>query len=490
MIKKILYLLLAILLILTVVVAFRTMTAKSLQTGVVSVQPMPPLPEKSVEHLQKAIQCQTVSYGDTTQWQSEPFLQFRNLMETAYPLLHRQLTREVISDWSYLYTWRGKNPALAPYIFMAHQDVVPVEENTRNLWAADPFGGELKDDTIYGRGAIDDKCNLISILEAAEKLLQQGFQPERTFYFVFGHDEEIGGRKGAVRIAKLLETRGIKADLLIDEGGIITEGKVSGVSKPVALVATAEKGYMSLEFSVSKKGGHSSMPDRETAIDILMKALVKVHDNQFPARFDAATEGFLKYLGPEMRFPGNMAVANPWLFKSLIIKNFDESATARAMIRTTAVTTILNAGIKDNVVPTVATAVANFRLLPGDSIYWVVQRIKEVINDDRVSVKIKQGACEGSGGFDATGLGFQKINKIVRQTYDNVLVSPFLLIGATDSRHFLKVSDNIVKFSPVVDPVGFHTFNEQISLNSYQHSIWFFEQLMRDSDQTAAVNTH
>ena len=223
------------------------------------------------------------------------------------------------------------------------------------------------------------------------------------------------------------------------------------------------------------------MPDPETAVDILMRGLMKLHDNPFPPRFVTATEGFLRYVGPEMPFGQRMAFANRWLFERLIVKAMDASPSSRAMLRTTSVTTILEAGIKDNVVPSVATAIANFRLLPGDSVEAVVQKVKEIIGDDRVEVMPKGKVYnEASSTPEADGLGFQKVAKIARQTYDNVVVSPFLLIGATDSRHFGKVSDHIVKFSPVVDPIGFHTYDEQVSINSFQHSIWFFEQLMRE----------
>lgn len=482
MIKKLLLSLVLIIGIIASIVAYRTLTAKSVQLNDIKAAPVAALPDSAVSNLQKAIRCQTISFGDTSLWKAEPFIALRQLIETAYPLVNSKMSREVFSEYSYFYKWEGKNPALAPYIFMAHQDVVPVEEASRNLWKAEPFSGALINNVVYGRGAIDNKCNLISMLEAAEKLLKEGFQPDRTIYFIFGHDEEIGGRKGALKIAKALEARGIKADLLIDEGGIITKEKVPGTKKAVALVATAEKGYLSLDFTVSKKGGHSSMPDKETAIDILMKGLTKLHDNPFPTRFDDATKGFIRFLGPELDFPNNMAFTNEWLFKPLIISAFEKSAPSRAMIRTTSVTTILNAGIKDNVVPSIAKATANFRLLPGDSAMTVIRKVKELINDDRIEISIKNGLfTEGTKATSSEGIGFQKINKIVKQTYDNVLVSPFLLIGATDSRHFSKVSDHIIKFSPVIDPVGFHTYDEQVSVEAYQHSIWFFEQLLRDA---------
>ncbi|MEY4904532.1 MAG: hypothetical protein RLZZ292_2347 [Bacteroidota bacterium] len=481
MLKKTLLSALLLLLALASIVAYKTLSAKSKQLKIAAI-PAPALPEKAAEHLQKAIQCQTISFGDSSNWKAEPFMALRTVLETSYPLVHSKLSREIVSQYSYLYKWEGKNASLAPYIFLAHQDVVPVEETTKQLWTIAPFGGELKNNAIWGRGAIDNKCNLISILEATEKLLQQGFQPERTIYFVFGHDEEIGSRKGAAMIAQILETRGIKAELILDEGGIVTTQKVPGITKPVALMGTAEKGYMTLDISVQKNGGHSSMPDTETAVDILTNAIVKLHNNPFPARFDKSTQGFIEYLGPEMKFPNNMAFSNQWLFNGLIISSLEKSAAARAMIHTTSVTTIINAGIKDNVVPSLATATINFRLLPGDSAAMILRKVKEIIGDERVTFQIKgDSAAEGSSSPVADGAGFQKVNQIIHQTYKGVLGSPFLMIGGTDSRYYSKISDNIVKFSPVVDPVGFHGIDEHVTLDSYQHSVWFYEQLIRQS---------
>jgi carboxypeptidase PM20D1 len=224
------------------------------------------------------------------------------------------------------------------------------------------------------------------------------------------------------------------------------------------------------------------MPDTETAVDILTNAIVKLHNNPFPARFDKSTQGFIEYLGPEMKFPNNMAFSNQWLFNGLIISSLEKSAAARAMIHTTSVTTIINAGIKDNVVPSLATATINFRLLPGDSAAMILRKVKEIIGDERVTFQIKgDSAAEGSSSPVADGAGFQKVNQIIHQTYKGVLGSPFLMIGGTDSRYYSKISDNIVKFSPVVDPVGFHGIDEHVTLDSYQHSVWFYEQLIRQS---------
>ena len=481
MLRKILSFLALVVLILAGIVTFRTLTAPNKQRTIAAL-PAPPLSDSALQHFRDAIHFQTVSYGDASQWDSVPFLQFRHFLETSYPLVHSKLTREIINHYSLLYKWEGKNTKLNPYIIMAHQDVVPIEDNTKDLWTEEPFGAVVKDGFIWGRGSTDDKINLIGILEAAEKLLKENFQPERTIYFVFGHDEEIGG-KGATAIAQLLESRHIKADLIIDEGGIITRDKIPGFTKPVALIATSEKGYMSLEFSVTKKGGHSSMPERETAVDILTKALVKLHDQPFPPRLEKSTRGMLEFLGSESKFPNNMAFANTWLFKNMILSNYEKTGPGNAVVRTTSATTIIHTGIKDNVIPSVATAIVNFRLLPNDSSAWVIRQVKEIIDDDRVVIK-KYGdnISEASPVADENGYGFQKIDQIVRKSYDSVITAPFLLVGATDSRHFSNISDNVIKFSPMVDPIGFHGIDERVSVESFRHTLWFFEQLMRNTN--------
>jgi carboxypeptidase PM20D1 len=477
--KKILLAILLLLLIFIGIIAIKTINAPNLQSKITAI-PAPALSDDALKHFQQSISYQTVSYGDVSLWDSLPFIAFRKFLETTYPLVHQQLKREIISNYSYLYKWQGLDTTLNPFILMAHQDVVPIEESTKTQWNFEPFSGIIKDGYVCGRGTTDDKINLISILESTEKLLKENFKPARTIYFVFGHDEELGGKNGAKKIAELLESRKVKAELVMDEGGFVTDEKVPGVTKPVALVGTSEKGYLSIEFSVNKMGGHSSMPESETAIDILTKAIVKLRSKPFEAKFVESTKNLFEFLGPEMKFPNNMAFANPIIFKSIIVKNYEKSSSGNAMIRTTFVPTIIHAGIKDNVVPTLATAVVNFRLLPGDSSKHIFQKVKTIINDDRVVMKnLSLDSPEATPVSSATSAAFKTIDSIIKKSYSGVLTTPFLMIGGTDSKHFHGVSENIFKFSPMKDPIGFHTIDERVSIESYRHSLWFFEQLMR-----------
>jgi carboxypeptidase PM20D1 len=479
MFQKIMLLILAGFLLLIGIITFNTVTAPDKQIKL-AANPAPALTDSSLSHFQQAIRFQTISFGDTADWKAEPFIQFRQFLEKTYPLVHQKLIREIIGGYSYLYKWEGKNPQMNPYILMAHQDVVPIEEATKEMWTVDPFAGIVKDGYIWGRGTTDDKINLISILESAEKLLRENYRPERTVYFIFGHDEEISGKKGAVKIAELLESRKVKADIILDEGGFVTREKVPGLKKPVALIATAEKGYVTLDLTVTKNGGHSSMPDNETALDILCKAIVELRSHPFKARFVESTKDFMEFVGPEMGFPSNMAMANPTLFKKMILSNYAKSGSGNAMIRTTAVPTIIHSGMKENVIPTVAEATVNFRLLPGDSASAIIQQVKKIVHDDRVEIQVKNNnIAEGTPSASANSVAFKKVDSLIKRSYEHVLSAPFLLVGATDSRYFYKVSDNILKFSPMEDPIGFHGIDERVSQKSFQHSLWFFEQFLR-----------
>lgn len=469
--------LLGLLIALVGILLINTMRFKSKQQSIVA-EASPKLSEEALQHFIESIRFKTISYNDTIPPDSAQFKGFHNYLKKTYPLIHEKLELEKVAGYSLLYKWTGKDNAANPVILMAHMDVVPIEPGTESLWYVNPFEGIIKKDTIWGRGTTDDKMNVISIMEAVEKLLRENFQPERTIYLSFGHDEEIGG-KGAIAIASLLESRKIKAELVLDEGGIITQDKVPGISQPVALIGTSEKGYLSLELSVSKNGGHSSMPAKETAIDIISKAIVRLRENPLKAKFSRSTNDFLNYIGPEQPFLEKIIFANRWLFKGTIIGIYEDSPGGNAMVRTTIAPTIIISGMKDNVIPTIAKATINFRLLPGDTMESVTEKVISIIDDERIKISQLSFGNNPSAIAPIDGYGFKLVETAVRKSFSTTLVAPFLMIGATDSRHFDKVSSQIIKFSPMRDPIGYHGINERISVKGYQDGIWFFEQLIR-----------
>ena len=481
MIKRTLLFLLVAIVALVTVLLYNTLTFNSRQVYEQTL-PAPRLGDSSIVRFQRSIRIPTISVIQAGGFDSTSFKEFRRFLRESYPLMHQQLSVQTIAGASLLFKWQGADGSLNPYVLMAHQDVVPIEEESRSLWTAEPFGGELRNDTIWGRGTTDDKVNLISIMEAVEKLLAEGFRPQRTIYLAFGHDEEVGGA-GAVAIAAYLKAENVTADLVLDEGTFVTLTKVPGINKPVALVATAEKGYLSLALTVQKSGGHSSQPEKESAMTILNKALVAIQDNPFPAGFSEPIEGFITYVGPEMPYPEKIVFANTWLFKPVVVSIYEQSTGGNAMVRTTSAPTIFHSGVKDNVIPTVATATVNFRLLPGDSTEKVIARVTEIIGDDRVKISNAVGfIAEPSPVTPVDGHAFTLVSKAIHQVFPEAVVTPFLMIGATDSRNMSPISTQIIKFSPITDPIGYHGIDERVSVKSFGDAIWLFENLIRSTE--------
>jgi carboxypeptidase PM20D1 len=214
----------------------------------------------ALKRLSLAIQHKTISKQNLTAEGGAEFQRLHKFLSDSFPAIHTHLAREVIGGYSLIYTWKGTNESLKPLLLMGHIDVVPVDPESEKTWTHPPFSGEIAAGYIWGRGTMDDKVSVLAILEAVEHLLATGFQPQRTLYLAFGHDEKTGGASGAAKIASLLHSRQVELEYVLDEGGSITDGLVPGVAAPVALIGIAEKGYLSLELSVESAGGHSSTP--------------------------------------------------------------------------------------------------------------------------------------------------------------------------------------------------------------------------------------
>ncbi len=483
--KKIILILLLLLGIMAAFIGYRTVTFPSRQLTASS--PVKPVQVTgAVDRFSEAIRIRTVSPENKQDFDSVQFDRFSEFLSRTYPLMDSLLEKRTFQGYSHLYRWPGSDPALQPGVLMGHFDVVPVIEENRKYWKADPFGGEVRNDTIWGRGTIDDKVGVLSILESVEYLLANGHQPKRTLYIALGHDEEIGGLGGARNIADYLQAQGVKAEFVLDEGGFVSSGMIPGVEKEVALIGIAEKGFASMYLSVEIEGGHSSMPGRETAIDIMSGAIARLKANRLPAGLSAPMEEFMDFIGPEMPFLQKMAMANREIFTPLILKAYEESSSGNALVRTTTAPTIFRSGVKDNIIPFSAEATVNFRVLPGSGIQEVLEHIEEVVADDRIKVRQGEYNCEPSSVAPVNGLGFQTLQSTIGQLFPDALVAPYLVVGGTDSRHFSKVSDAIYRFSPVrlssANIKSFHGLNERLAVSDLQNSIGFYIQFIRNLD--------
>lgn len=371
--------------------------------------------------------------------------------------------------------------------------MVPVEPGTEGNWSYPPFSGENAEGFIWGRGTLDDKAAVMGILEAVELLLAEGIRPQRTIFLSFGHDEEVGGREGAKLVAELLTRRGVELEYALDEGLSITDGIVPNLSQPAALIGIAHKGYATVELTVDGAGGHSSMPPNETSIGILAAGIQKLEKNPMPTRMDGPGVKVVEALAPHMSFTMRMVFANQWLFGPVIEKQMAASPSTNASIRTTTAATMFEAGVKENVLPTRARAVVNFRLMPGDSVESVVEHVHKTVNDPRIVVEALPGfASEPSPISGVETFGYNAIEESIRTVFPEVLVAPGLVLGAVDLRHFVGLSDNLYRFSPIwLEPHDLdrlHGLNERISVDHYGRVVEFYYVLIKKSASASLIS--
>ena len=456
------------------VLIFNTLKLSSKQVASNTLEPVN-LPEDIFQNLSKAIQFPTISYSEEALPDSTAFFGFHRFLEETFPLTHSKLTLEKINDYSLLYTWKGSDPSKKPIILMSHQDVVPVDEPTLGDWEAGPFEGKITTTDIVGRGTLDDKGTLIGLLEAVEILLEESYQPTRTIYLASGHDEEVGGANGASAIAAHLKAKGIHAAMTLDEGGYIAENLVPGVDAPVAMVNLSEKGFASFRLIVETNGGDSSAPPRENTIGMLAQAIVDLENNQRPYKLVKPVDYQIEYIGAELPFFKRIAFANPWLFKQPILEALNA--------HTTTAPTIIHGGIKNNVIPTVAEATINFRILPGETIESVKQHIINAISN-KVKVETVGFLTNPSPVSSIDSESFKILEKTIRNMFPNSIVVPGLIGGGTDARYFYELSDDVYRFYPIrISPESrtrFHGIDEKISKDNYTEIIEFSYHLIKE----------
>ena len=440
------------------------------------------IPAGAAERLAGSIRIPTISHENPAAFDAKAFQALHAYLKAHFPRVHSSLQREVVGSHSLLFSWRGRDPSLKPILLMGHLDVVPVERGTEEKWQEKPFSGRIADGFIWGRGAIDNKLSVLGTMEAVEMLLREGFRPARGVYLAYGHDEEVGGSRGAREIAALLERRGVELEMVLDEGGVIGDGLLPGVSRPTALAGIAEKGFLSLELTTRAAGGHSSVPPSRSAIGILGSAIARLEENPMPARLVEPTRQLFETIGPEFPFIQRAVFANLWLTRPLVIGRLEDGPTTNAMVRTTTAATIFQAGTKENVLPSRARAVVNFRILPGDGIGGVIEHVRRVIDDERVELERVGFSAEPSGVSSTSSLGYRTLERTIQSVAPEAIVAPFLVVVVTDARYFGELSRNVFRFLPIRlepgDLARMHGTNERIGLGDYERAIRFYRQLI------------
>ena len=474
----ILWIALALLLLLVAVVLIRTSLfvprATSFEeSGEVNVDS-----QAAVAALQQLVRCKTVSYYDAALEDDAEFEKLIELLPALYPEVFRVCTLTRLPDRALLFRWAGKRQD-APSVMMAHYDVVPVKEEE---WEKPPFDGIIEDGVLWGRGTLDTKVTFNGVLFAANTLISEGFVPEQDMYFAFSGGEEING-KGAVRIVDWFIENKIQPALVLDEGGAVVENVFPGVKQACGLIGIAEKGMMNLTFSVESNGGHASTPKPHTPIGVLSRACCAVEDHPFPFQLTKPVAEMFDTLGRHSTFVYRMIFANMWLFSgvlNLLCKK--TGGELNALLRTTVAFTQASGSIAPNVIPPSATMTANLRLNPKDSVVGAVERIRKTIKDESIHLEIGDH-MEPSPVSETGCTAWDKVASAVAQTWKGCIVSPYLMVQCSDSRHYGKLSDHVYRFS-AMDLTAevrrtIHGHNERIRLETVGRAVEFYIRLMR-----------
>jgi carboxypeptidase PM20D1 len=439
--------------------------------------------DSASKNLGEAIRFQTISNQDKAENKIEEWDRFHLWLQKTYPAMHSAMQRETVGGHALIYHWSGSDASLKPIILMAHQDVVPVTEGTEKDWKYPPFSGQLAENAIWGRGAVDDKGSLIGLFEAFEALAKSGFVPKRTIYLVSGHDEEVGGT-GAKAAADVLAARGVKALFTIDEGSaIVRDAPV--VNGPAVMIGIAEKGYATLRLTAKAPGGHSSMPPAETGVVNLAKAILAINDSPFPPELKGPGVEMIKALAVRGDPLTKMAAANEWAFAGVTLRIVGKSPSGAALFRTTIAPTMLQGSPKENVLPQSATALINYRIAPWNTSADVMARAKAAVGLLPVTLDWVNPPREPTPVSSTKSQGWSLVAAAASAQAPGAPVAPYLVVAGTDSRSFSGVSEDVYRFMPAqftIKETGMiHGTNEHITVENLSRMIKFYTQLIATS---------
>ncbi len=468
----------ALLILLISVLLIRTACFKPKKEKTLDIEKIEFDKDGAVSCLQELIRCKTISYDDPRLEDDAEFEKLINLLPTLYPNVLQNCELKRFDGRALLFRWKGKSDA-DPVVLMSHYDVVSVVEEN---WSKPPFDGVIENGELWGRGVVDTKATFNAVMYSINMLIGQGFIPQNDVYMAFSGGEEVNG-PGAKNIVEYFRQNGVSPQLVLDEGGAVVNNVFPGVNKPCGMIGIAEKGCINLKYTVKSSGGHASAPKPNTPLVRLAKACDKMEKNPFRFKLTEPVAKLFDKLGRESTFLYRLIFSNLWLFKGLLnkicIKN---GGDMNAMCRTTVAFTQAEGSKGMNVIPPVASMVSNIRLNPCDTVDSAVEYIKKTIDDDNVQLEII--SAYNPSRISRTDVpGYAKIESAVKCTWENVLVSPYLMVQCSDSRHYGEISDRVYKFSAMdltnAERSGIHGNDEKVRISAIYKSIEFYLRLLK-----------
>ena len=434
--------------------------------------------DAAIHALGELVQCKTISRYTHEEEDDAEFEKLIALLPNLYPHVFATCALQKMPDRGLLFRWQGQHEG-SPAVMMAHYDVVPVNEDK---WDKPPFAAIIENGVMWGRGTLDTKVTFNGVLSAADHLIANGFVPEHDIYFAFSGGEEVNG-KGAVHIVNYFKENGITPSAVVDEGGAVVEKVFPGVKQPCALIGIAEKGLLDLKYTVQSNGGHASAPKPHTPVGVLARACTRVEGKPFPAHITKPVAEMFDTLGRHSTFVYRMIFANLWCFSPVLDMLAKKSGgEMNALMRTTVAFTQMSGSTASNVIPPSAHMVSNIRLNPEDTVESAKAYIAKTIGDENVTLEVVNG--QNPSRISRTDCeGWQKVSRAVADTWQGAIVSPYLMVQCSDSRHWGVISDRVYRFSAMdltaEERATIHGNNERIRLESIGRAVEFYIRLMK-----------
>lgn len=424
--------------------------------------------------LQEMIRCKTISVKDS--YDDTEFAKLRAVVEGKFPLLHEKAERRIFAQDCWLYKLPGKDPS-RNILLMSHHDVVAADEE----WSYDPFGGEIVDGKIYGRGAADTKGSLCGILFAVEQMLSEGFLPEVNVYVCSSHNEELGG-DGITSVREYFLEQGITLEVVLDEGGAIVDPPLGNMAcEKCAMVAVHEKGRCRITCTATWASSHVSLTGYKNNPVERMAAFIREvsKGDLFITRLNPQVMGMFSSLAPYCGFPMNVLFSNLWLFGGIIRKVLPQiNATAGGMIGTTCAFQTIEGGTNAKI----CTATAMLRNVNEADLDKDLEALTAVAAKYGIEVAITHREYYHPVNADCAAYSYTF--DCLKRIFPRYPAAPYILPAGTDAWKLTPVCDCVLRFAPTrmsAQQLGsIHAVDENLDVSAVAEAAVFYKYFIEN----------
>lgn len=436
--------------------------------------------ERLAARLARMIRCRTLSNSDIHKVDWQEFEKLHEVLRESYPHVFQSMELDEVGEAGLQFCLKGTGSGKKPLLLMSHQDVV--ETGDRSQWDFDPFGGDIIDGCVCGRGSTDCKHLLLAELEAVDGLLAQGWRPDYDLYISLGFSEEVyleNDVDGGEQLTRNLEKKGVHLGAVIDEGSEICLEQNGILSARIGL---AEKSPVNYEIFKNSPGGHSSKPGQGTALGAVARAIVAIESHPFPYRLTPLAKAQLQATAPLTTPDRKPLYEDPEGHWEELCRMALEDPSLDALLHTTIAFTMSSASNQPNVLPSHATAQMSVRIMQGDTVDSCMEYFKQFLPEG-VQIRHVSGK-DPLPASDPDSYICQKAGKVLKDMYgDKLHICPFLFLGGTDSHYYKRIADSVMLFSGYRRDDrwgGMHQVNEKIPVDALPASVEFFTRLLKE----------